>query len=288
MPTAPLPLIDVLSDDSFAKAHVPGAVNICVYETSFIDKVREAFPDTSVKLTVYGWDDSTREARLAVERLTAAGYTDVDHLPGGLSGWKGRGGEIERGEDHSQRPPTGKYILDPAQSFIHWTGRNLFNYHHGSLSLSAGSIALEAGAFVGGQFTIDMRSLRCFDLEDSALNKLLIAHLFSDDFFSVEEFPTAEFVIASASLLGGATTGSPNYRIRGSLTLRGVKRTMEFPAVIAENADGGYTAQAFFDIDRTEWGALYGSGKFFARLGRHVVNDEVHLHLKIVTTRQPA
>jgi len=288
MPTVPFPLIDVLADDSFEKAHIPGAVNICVYETSFLDNVRKAFPDTSVKLTVYGWDDSTREGKLAMDRLHSAGYTDVDLIPGGLSGWKARGGEIERGEEHSQRPPTGKYPLDLQKSFIHWTGRNLFGYHDGSLSLSAGGIALEAGALVGGQFTIDMRSLRCFDLTDSVMNKMLVTHLLSDDFFSVEEFPTAEFTIASASLLGGATAGSPNHRIRGSLTLRGIKRTMEFLALIAENPEGGFTAQASFDIDRTQWGALYGSGKFFSRLGRHVVNDEVHLHLKIVTAAAEA
>jgi hypothetical protein len=37
------------------------------------------------------------------------------------------------------------------------------------------------------------------------------------------------------------------------------------------------------DFDRTQWGSIYGSGKFFSRLGQHVVNDVIHLHLKIVT-----
>jgi hypothetical protein len=50
----------------------------------------------------------------------------------------------------------------------------------------------------------------------------------------------------------------------------------------AENtsrSDGTYAAQAFITIDRTEWGVLYGSSRFFARLGDHVVND----HLKVFT-----
>ena len=37
------------------------------------------------------------------------------------------------------------------------------------------------------------------------------------------------------------------------------------------------------DLDRTQWGSIYGSGKFFARLGQHVVNDLIHLHLKVTT-----
>ena len=34
------PLIDVLSADSYEAEHIPGAVNLCVYETAFIDKVK--------------------------------------------------------------------------------------------------------------------------------------------------------------------------------------------------------------------------------------------------------
>jgi hypothetical protein len=42
------------------------------------------------------------------------------------------------------------------------------------------------------------------------------------------------------------------------------------------------------EFDRTLWGSEYGSGKLFARLGQHLVNDFVHLHLKIVTAPTPA
>jgi hypothetical protein len=46
--------------------------------------------------------------------------------------------------------------------------------------------------------------------------------------------------------------------------------------------------QAQLDIDRTLWGAVYGSSKFFGRLGQHLVNDVVHLFLKMVTKERPA
>jgi hypothetical protein len=36
MPELPSPLIDILSAESFAAEHLPGSVNICVYETAFI------------------------------------------------------------------------------------------------------------------------------------------------------------------------------------------------------------------------------------------------------------
>ena len=62
MTLIPHPLIDILSAESFASEHVPGAVNICVYETAFTNKVRATFADPATPLTVYGWDDSTKEA----------------------------------------------------------------------------------------------------------------------------------------------------------------------------------------------------------------------------------
>ena len=65
--------------------------------------------------------------------------------------------------------------------------------------------------------------------------------------------------------------------------MRGIARPVSFPAVIARKSDGTYAAQAQITIDRTEWRVLYGSSRFFARLGNHVVNDHLHLHLKVFT-----
>jgi len=45
------------------------------------------------------------------------------------------------------------------------------------------------------------------------------------------------------------------------------------------------TAQAWLEIDRTRWGVNYGSGRLFAWLGKHVVNDHIGLHLKIHARR---
>ena len=36
-----------------------------------------------------------------------------------------------------------------------------------------------------------------------------------------------------------------------------------------------------FELDRTAYGSHYGSGKLFRFLGKHLVNDLIHLHVKI-------
>jgi hypothetical protein len=46
--------------------------------------------------------------------------------------------------------------------------------------------------------------------------------------------------------------------------------------------DGSLTALAQIDIDRTRWNVLYGSGRFFQMLGKHLVNDAITLFVKIV------
>jgi polyisoprenoid-binding protein YceI len=82
-----------------------------------------------------------------------------------------------------------------------------------------------------------------------------------------------------------ATDGSENFRLGGILTLRGVSRPLEFPVVVAADGEGKLTGQAWLDLDRTEFGSIYGSGRFFRFLGQHVVNDIIHLHLKIHASR---
>lgn len=277
----PPALLHLLPDEDFAEAHLPGAACFCVYESAFISKVGEAFPDKGTALIVYGQSDATKEAEAAVAKLTAAGYTNVARLDGGMKAWQAAGGSVEGSGSREEPPVTGTYALDGARSMIHWTGRNLFNHHHGTVSPASGVITLVGGELISARFTIDMNSLACEDLTDPALNAMLIAHLKSDDFFAVAEHPTAEFKATTVTPIPACTDGSANQMIHGLFTLRGSAQPLEFPALIAKGPDGSLTAQAEFDLDRTKWGAIYGSGKFFARLMNHVVNDLVHLHLKL-------
>src|ERR1700740_1636773 len=140
MSEIPSPLIDILSSESFAAEHLPGAVNICVYETAFIDKIRAAFPDTTILLTVYGLNSSTLEASVAVKKLEAAGYRRVQVLPGGLEGWKASGEPIEQGAGAGSELVTGRYEIDQTASVVEWMGRNLFNRHAGTVQLGPGTI----------------------------------------------------------------------------------------------------------------------------------------------------
>ncbi len=279
---SPPTLIHVLPEEAFAEAHIPGSRCFCVYESAFTQKVSEAFPDKGSPLVVYSLNGDTIEAETAAEKLRCAGFTQVARLAGGLQAWLEGGGTAEGTGPPPETPLSAKFELDAARSVIFWTGRNLFNHHHGAISLSSGLAELTEGRLTAARFVIDMNSITNADLTDPAYNAMLVAHLKSDDFFATHLHPTAEFLATEATPIAGCTSSLPNYTVHGAFTLRSETHPLEFPALIARAPDGSITAQAEFDFDRTRWGAIYGSGSFFARLGRHVVNDLVHLHLKLV------
>ncbi len=130
-----------------------------------------------------------------------------------------------------------------------------------------------------------MTSIANEDISDSAMNAMLIAHLRSADFFDTEQHPTAQFTAGVAEEIATCTEGTPNFLLRGTFTLRGIGRPLEFPVLIA--LDGPrLTGQGVLQIDRTEFGSHYGSGKLFRFLGKHIVNDHIHLHVKIHAERQ--
>ena len=284
---APPRLIHVLPPEIFAAQRIPGSVNACVYETAFLDHLATQGIGTGDALVVYGAGGTSHDVHAAVEKLHAAGFERVSAFPGGLEEWRAAGLPLEGSGELPKPPvPDGSYRLDCAQSIIRWTGRNLFNHHHGFLRCSGGEIELHAGELVTARFTVDMNSIACEDLTDGAINAMLIAHLKSSDFFETVRFPVAEFRAERAERIHGCTDGTPNFIVHGMFTLRGISRPLSFPVLVAPSEDGGrITAQGQFEIDRTAFGSEYGSGKLFRFLGRHLVNDHVHLHVKVHADR---
>ncbi len=279
-------LLHVLPPEVFAAARIPGSLNACVYEMTFLDQVRALVPDTSAPIVVYGAGEGSLDAATAAEKLRAAGYAQVRPFDGGLANWHATGLPLE-GNGHLPQPPVpdGTFRLDTAQSVIRWTGRNLFNHHSGTVKLSAGEIILRQGQLASARFTVDMTSIANEDISDSAMNVLLIAHLRTADFFDVEHHPTAQFTADAAEKIATCTEGTPNFLLRGTFTLRGISRPLEFPVLIAMDGPR-ITGQGVLQLDRTEFGSHYGSGKLFRFLGKHIVNDHIHLHVKIHAERE--
>ncbi len=283
-------LLDVLPAEYYQQKHIPGAKNACVYEVVFVDKVNEITSSKDLPIIVYGENANYLASAFASTKLQAAGYTNIYELEGGIDAWENAGNKIEKNGDavsiaytepdwHKSKP---KLKVSAEKSWIKWTGRNIGNLHWGTLKLKEGIIQVDNGRITGGSFTIDMDSIQCDDITDSALNKLLVWHLKNADFFDVETHPEANFNITNVIEVPDATPGKPNIEISGDLTIKGLSNGVTFKAVTGWNSDGVLFAQAVLDIDRTRWNVMYGSGKFFERLGMHLVNDLISLQLYIV------
>ncbi|OJV26200.1 MAG: hypothetical protein BGO12_10405 [Verrucomicrobia bacterium 61-8] len=276
-------IIDVLTEETFAERHIAQAQNLCVYETAFLDKAAGAIPSKETPIVVYGEETHGEAAHRAWERLTGAGYTNVQILEGGFAAWSEKGLPAH----HGKAAPglgdvSGSFVADTERSTIYWTGRNLFNHHTGTVGLRSGAVTLEGGLLKAAEFSVDFETATSTDLKDSSLVAALIGHLKSSDFFDVSNHPEIRFVLTKATPIPDATDGRANTRIEGDFTLRGQTHPLAFDTLIAVDGKGDLYAQAELDLDRTIWGANYGSGRIFERLGMHVVNDLVHLHLKLV------
>lgn len=159
------------------------------------------------------------------------------------------------------------YAIDKAQSTVTWVGTKPTGRHDGLFPIEEGSLQVEDNKVVGGTITFDLRKLDVTDADIDADSKgKLIGHLHSDDFFDVENHPEAQFVIASVGPYSGGAAeeetdsefklANPTHTVTGNLTIRGTTKSIAFPAII-NITDNEVTAQAKFNIDRTDWGVSY-------------------------------
>jgi rhodanese-related sulfurtransferase len=88
---APL-LLDVRTPEEFAAGHVPAAWNLPIDQLPA--RLAELASHRSSGVIVY-CERGPRAAR-AIEELRAAGFTDVQHLSGDMSGWREAGLPVER------------------------------------------------------------------------------------------------------------------------------------------------------------------------------------------------
>jgi rhodanese-related sulfurtransferase len=282
-------LLDTLVSDHFRKVHLPNAINACVFEVTFINQVKLITEDKDAKIVLYGSSGRSMDAITAAEKLDREGYRNIHLLRGGIEAWRTAGLPMEgHAIDEPDDPQTllkqkledRIYRVDTDQSMIQWIGRNPNSSHFGTVKIDKGELVTKDGN-ITGTFDIDMNSINNIDLEGDELKPVLIAHLKSDDFFLTKLFPRATFEIVSARPVKEPFLSIPNFEINGNLKLRGVKNQLDFMATVTMTPENGVIAEAHFDIDRTRWGVIYGSSRFFEHLGMHLVFDLISIQIKI-------
>jgi rhodanese-related sulfurtransferase/polyisoprenoid-binding protein YceI len=281
-------VIDVMTPEEFAACHMVGAQNACIYEMVFLDRIAEYIPNRNTELIVYDATGTTRTAEVARQRLIQAGYSNVSILTGGLAAWKDAGLPVEKGAEtvlSKVELEDGIYRIDVEKSRLEWIGRNLDNRHFGQINILKGELIVVDRRSSAGNIVLDMRSIDNFDLEDPGYRDMLLRHLESDDFFAVNQFPTASFTLTGWEVRSDASPEAPGGVITGDLTIKDDTRSVTFPGIIAPQWDKSIKLHAAFDIDRTLWDVCYGSARYFEHPGMHLVHDLISLELFAIARR---
>ncbi|WP_439128661.1 YceI family protein [Polaribacter sp.] len=168
--------------------------------------------------------------------------------------------------------------VDTANSVITWKGTKPTGAHNGVIMLKEGSLVVENGTLKGGEFVVDMASIKNLDIPaEKEGNAKLVGHLTSADFFDVAKYPVSKFVITSVE------EKEDKLHVTGNLTIKDVTKSITIPAMLM--TEGGTTTfkSETFNVDRADFNVKYGSKSFFDDLKDKFIDDMMELSFTVKT-----
>jgi polyisoprenoid-binding protein YceI len=157
-------------------------------------------------------------------------------------------------------------------SKVLFTGSKVTGKHEGGFKQFSGTINLVNEKPQESTVKVDIEAASVFTDTDD-----LTKHLQTGDFFEVEKFPKASFV--STSISPDPAKGENNYTVVGDLELRGVRKSVTFPAtIVVTPADVSVNSE--FSINRKDFGIVY-AGK-----ADDLIRDDVVIKLDLKTPRK--
>lgn len=177
------------------------------------------------------------------------------------------------------------YAVDTTASVVEWVGSKPIGKHNGTVKLSSGTVTASGGALEGGNFVLDMTSITVTDLKPGDGKEDLEGHLKgdmaktdedADHFFNVKKYPEGKFEITSVSDGEG---GKKN--VEGNLTLKGITKSVKFPATVSVDDNEVVVISDAFMINRTDWKVNYASKSVFTDLSDKFVDDEIEIKVNV-------
>ena len=166
------------------------------------------------------------------------------------------------------------YNIKQDQSSLVWTGREVStSSHYGTINFTSGQFEIADGLISQGEFFVDMTSITVQDLTGGSKERLE-GHLRSDDFFSVESFPTAHLYISSSEAISNG-----KWMVNGFLTIKDISHPVLFEMA---NTMDGWNASLIFD--RSKYNVKFRSGTFFENLGDKLIYDDIELKINLKTS----
>ncbi|MEH6309139.1 YceI family protein [Olivibacter sp. CPCC 100613] len=171
------------------------------------------------------------------------------------------------------------YKIDQQKSKITWLAKKVSGEHSGEIKIASGNLNFDGQHLIGGDFILDTRSISVTDVKDKETNGKLVGHLKNDDFFAVEKFPEARFVITNVKKKSDGL-----YDVQGNLTIKGITKPISFSAT-TKVVDQQIVANAKIRVNRTDYGIKFRSTNFFENLGDKAIYDDFDLQVNLVANR---
>ena len=166
------------------------------------------------------------------------------------------------------------YNIVQDESSLVWTGREVSTKsHYGTINFTSGQFEIADGLIAQGEFLVDMTSINVQDMTGGSKERLE-GHLRSDDFFSVESFPTAHLYISSSEVISNG-----KWMVNGFLTIKDISHPVLFEMA---NTEDGWNANLVFD--RSKYNVKFRSGTFFENLGDKLIYDDIELKINLKTS----
>lgn len=167
--------------------------------------------------------------------------------------------------------------VDLSSSILNWKGTKPGGAHNGTVALKESSLIVENGKVTGGEFIVDMATIKNLDIKSPEYGAKLVAHLSNGDFFDVEKFPTSKFVITSVEEKDGKLA------VTGNLTIKDVTKSITIPASLTQENGVNVFKSENFNIDRADFNVKYGSKKWFDDLKDKFIDDLVEMSFEVRT-----
>ena len=161
--------------------------------------------------------------------------------------------------------------VTPENSKVLFTGSKVTGKHDGGFNKFSGAIDLVNEKPEESSVKVDIEAASVFTDADG-----LTKHLQTGDFFEVEKYPKASF---SSTKIVPDSAGSANaYTVTGDLELRGIRKSITFPAtIVVTPADVAVNSE--FKINRKDFGIVY-AGK-----ADDLIRDDVVIKLDLKAPR---
>jgi polyisoprenoid-binding protein YceI len=175
---------------------------------------------------------------------------------------------------------TGSYTIDASHSRLGFVARHAmvtkvrgaFNEFEGTAVLDGTNPENSSAQLTIAAASIDTR------------NAQRDAHLRSNDFFAMEEFPTITFTSTAAK-----RTGEGEYELTGDLTIKGTTQPVTIPFTYEGSATDPYgNVRVGFEgavvINRKDWGVNWNAG---LEAGGVLVSEKITLEFEVSAIRNP-